>query len=74
MYIWNWGAPLEGGILRAPHTAEIVFAFDNVDTAPIWLGSDAATKRLGGMASKTWVSFAHNGDPNNGEIPRLAGL
>ena len=69
MYIWNWGAPLERGMLRAPHTAEIAFAFDNVDKGPIWLGIDAATKRLGATTSATWVAFARNGNPNSKEIP-----
>jgi para-nitrobenzyl esterase len=69
LYIWNWGAPLENGLLRAPHTMEIPFAFDNVDKAPIWLGTDAATKRLGTTTSSTWVAFARNGDPNNKAIP-----
>lgn len=69
MYIWNWGAPLENGILRAPHTMEIPFAFDNVDKGPIWLGRDRVVKPLAEMTSSTWVAFARNGDPNNRSIP-----
>ena len=47
MYIRNWGAPLENGLLRAPHTMEIPFAFDNVERTPLWLGTAPSTRELG---------------------------
>ncbi|THD79908.1 MAG: carboxylesterase/lipase family protein [Phenylobacterium sp.] len=64
MYVWAWGAPVDGGLMRAPHTMEIPFAFDNVDKGPIMLGTAASTQRLGRQASGAWTAFARTGDPN----------
>ena len=69
MYIWNWGAPVEHGILRAPHTMEIGFAFDNIDKGPLLYGQDPATHALATTASNAWVAFARSGDPNVKGLP-----
>ena len=66
MYIWEWGAPVDNGIMRAPHTMEIPFAFDNVDKGPILLGRAESTKKLGRQTSGAWAAFARSGDPNKG--------
>jgi para-nitrobenzyl esterase len=70
LYVWEWRAPVEGGLLRAPHTMEIPFAFDNVDKAPILLGADAATRALARTISTVWTTFARTGDPNIKGLPR----
>jgi para-nitrobenzyl esterase len=64
MYVWEWRAPVDGGMMRAPHTMEIPFAFDNVDKGPILLGTAPATHRLGRQASGAWAAFARTGNPN----------
>jgi para-nitrobenzyl esterase len=68
-YVWTWGAPVENGLLRAPHTIEIPFTFDTVDKAPLLLGTDAATFKLASQISKVWTTFARTGNPNAGELP-----
>jgi para-nitrobenzyl esterase len=70
MYIWEWGAPVDDGILRAPHTMELPFVFDNVDKGPILLGTAASTKALGKQASSVWTSFARTGTPAAAGIPK----
>lgn len=70
MYIWNWGAPVENGILRSPHTMEIPFVFDNVDKGPLLLGTEPSTQKLAATASDAWVAFARSGDPNITALPR----
>jgi len=70
LYVWEWGAPVDHGILKAPHTMEIPFVFDNVATAPILLGSAPSTKALAHQASSTWVAFARTGDPNHPGLPK----
>jgi len=65
MYVWEWGSPVDGGMMRAPHTMEIPFAFDNVDKGPILLGTAPSTSQLGKAASAAWTSFARRGDPND---------
>jgi para-nitrobenzyl esterase len=69
MYIWNWEAPVESGILRAPHTMEIGFAFDNLDKGPLLYGNAPSARKLAGTASDAWVSFARGGDPNTKSLP-----
>jgi para-nitrobenzyl esterase len=69
LYVWEWRAPVAHGLLRAPHTMEIPFAFDNVDKAPILLGDAASTKALARSVSTIWTSFARSGDPNIPGMP-----
>jgi para-nitrobenzyl esterase len=64
MYVWEWGAPADGGMMRAPHTMEIPFVFDNVERGPLLLGTAPTTKALARQASSAWVAFARSGDPN----------
>lgn len=64
LYEFAWEAPVEGGIMKAPHCAEIPFAFDNVDKGPLWLGTDKETFKLGSQISTVWTTFARTGDPN----------
>jgi para-nitrobenzyl esterase len=64
MYVWEWGAPADGGMMRAPHTMEIPFVFDNVARGPLLLGAAASTQALAKQASSAWVAFARTGNPN----------
>jgi para-nitrobenzyl esterase len=68
-YVFQWGAPVDGGILRAPHTIEIPFAFDNVDKGPLLLGNDPQVQTLAKVVSGTWVAFARTGNPNHSGLP-----
>lgn len=70
MYVWEWGAPVDDGILRAPHTIELPFVFDNVHLGPMLLGTAASTRRLGRLASSAWSAFARTGDPNTAGLPK----
>jgi para-nitrobenzyl esterase len=69
LYQWDWEAPVDGGILRSPHTMEIPFVFNNVEKGPILLGTDPSTFRLGQLASASWAAFARTGDPNVPGLP-----
>jgi para-nitrobenzyl esterase len=69
-YVFQWGAPVDDGILRAPHTMEIPFAFDNVDKGPLLLGNDPQMQNLAKVVSATWVAFARTGNPNHTGLPQ----
>jgi para-nitrobenzyl esterase len=69
-YVFQWGAPVDDGILRAPHTMEIPFAFDNVDKGPLLLGNDPSVQALADLVSGTWVAFARTGNPNHSGLPQ----
>ena len=64
MYVWEWGAPADGGMMRAPHTLEIPFVFENVERGPLLLGTAPATRALAKQTSTAWTAFARTGDPN----------
>jgi para-nitrobenzyl esterase len=68
-YVFQWGSPVDGGIMRAPHTIEMPFVFDNIEKAPTYIGNDPGTRHLADLVSDTWVAFARNGDPNHGGLP-----
>jgi para-nitrobenzyl esterase len=72
LYSFNWDSPIDDGILKSPHTLEIPFVFDNVDKAPILLGTERSTRRLGDQMSKVWTNFARTGDPNTRGLPKWA--
>jgi para-nitrobenzyl esterase len=69
LYEFAWDAPVDDGMLKAPHTIEIPFVFDNVDKGPILLGQDDSTVDLGKKMSAVWVAFARTGNPNTKHMP-----
>ncbi|HKI74562.1 MAG TPA: carboxylesterase family protein, partial [Pseudomonadales bacterium] len=70
LYVFAWDCPVDDGILKAPHTMDIPFVFDNVEKGPLLLGDDRSTRRLGDTMSRAWATFARSGDPNTRMIPR----
>jgi para-nitrobenzyl esterase len=51
----------------ASHTAEIVYAFNNLNGNRAWTDTD---KQLAETMSSYWVNFATNGDPNGKGLPK----
>ncbi len=72
-YVFKWRSPVDGGILRAPHTMEIPFAFDNIAKGPLFLGDAPSTQKLADLVSRTWVAFARTGNPNHKGLPHWPG-
>jgi para-nitrobenzyl esterase len=70
MYQLAWETPVNGGILRSPHTLDIPFMFANVDRSRVLVGPGAAPKRLEAMMSDAWLSFARTGVPSSPLLPR----
>ena len=66
-YYFQWYSPVRG--LRAMHTMELPFVFDNVEIAKVEVGSGADVQPLADKLSATWVAFAKTGNPNNKTIP-----
>ncbi len=73
-FVFEWGSPIEGGLMKAPHTIELPFCFDNVEMGPLLMGENgkisAATKRLGKVTSTAWTNFAKTGNPNASGLPK----
>jgi para-nitrobenzyl esterase len=71
MYLFAWESPAFGGKLRAAHSADIPFVFDNPGSNPL-NGTDAGQEALAALMSRTWATFARTGDPNHSGLPRWA--
>lgn len=69
-YVFAHDLPPMGGVLKAPHTAEIPYIMDNVELAPKFAGAADADQALGKLMSAIWVNFARTGDPNVPGLPK----
>lgn len=68
MYLFSWRSPALGGRLRAPHTVEIPFVFDNTEIPAVMTRAPTA-KALAVKTSSAWIAFAHHGNPNHPGLP-----
>jgi para-nitrobenzyl esterase len=68
MYSFDWETPAFGGRLKAPHSVDVPFVFDTLHM----IGEPHRkphAQALADRVSKTWATFARNGDPGNEAIP-----
>ena len=68
VYLFTFETPVLGGRLKSPHALEIPFVFETLHTAP-FTGNSPARLPLADRMSRTWIAFAHSGNPNNDSIP-----
>jgi para-nitrobenzyl esterase len=61
--------PVRGGKLRAPHTLDIAYAFDNIDLSTAITGPAADCYPLATKMSRAWTEFARTGNPNVKDLP-----
>ena len=69
LYYFTWNSPVRNGKLRAFHTVEIPFVFDNVDAGKPTVGSGPEQNALADKMSAAWVQFARTGNPNHKALP-----
>ena len=69
MYQLTWKTPVQGGLLRTPHTLCIPFVFANVDAASGITGLDPDRYRLQDEMSAAWVAFARAGSADHAGLP-----
>jgi para-nitrobenzyl esterase len=68
MYSFDWESPAFGGRLKSSHSVEVPFVFDTLQV----IGEahhKARAQTLADRVSKTWATFARNGDPRSDAIP-----
>ncbi len=70
LYYWRWETPVDGGRLKAPHTIEIPFAFDNIQAAKRLTGGGPEATALADKVSDAWIAFARTGAPTTPKLPR----
>jgi para-nitrobenzyl esterase len=69
-YYFQWYTPVNGGNVRAMHTMELPFVFDNVDIAKAEVGDGPERQPLADKISRAWVAFARTGNPNHKGLPK----
>ena len=69
MYWLTYETDTNNGILRAPHTLDIPFMFDNAEESRILVGSGDGPIKLADMMSDAWISFARTGTPSSDQLP-----
>ncbi|HVY83367.1 MAG TPA: carboxylesterase/lipase family protein [Steroidobacteraceae bacterium] len=69
VYYFQWESPVRGGKLRAVHSVEIPFVFDNVALAEPLVGNGPDLPALADAVSGAWTRFARTGNPNGKGLP-----
>jgi len=69
-YRYDWETPEGGGHMRAPHTIEIQFVFNNIKIAGPLISKMPEAYALAVKTSSAWAAFARTGDPNTPKLPR----
>jgi len=69
LYLLNWKTPVQGGMLRAPHTMCLAFTFANVAVASGMVGNAPEPLVLQEQMAGAWLAFARTGNPNHGALP-----
>jgi para-nitrobenzyl esterase len=69
MYYFTWLSPVRDGKLKAFHTLEIPFVFENVDVGKAMTGTGQDRYALADKMSRAWVAFARTGNPNHKGLP-----
>jgi len=64
MYYFAWRSPVHDGKLKAYHTLDIPFVFENVDLATAMTGGRQERYALQDRMSAAWTNFARTGNPN----------
>jgi len=68
MYSFDWETPAFGGRLKSSHSVEVPFVFDTLHVIGEGHRKPGA-QALADRVSKTWATFARNGDPANDLLP-----
>jgi para-nitrobenzyl esterase len=70
LYNFTWKVPVDGGIWRTPHTADIPFAFGNIEAARMMTGPGSGPLEAARNSMSALVAFARSGKPDNARMPR----
>jgi para-nitrobenzyl esterase len=69
VYYFAWRSPVHKGQMKAYHTLDIPFVFNNVDIAASMTGAGQERYPLEHKMSAAWAAFARTGNPNHADIP-----
>lgn len=63
MYKVTWRSPVLDGVIRATHSGELPFAFNNIDVGSSMVGTGPQQEKMAQAMSKTFAAFARTGNP-----------
>jgi para-nitrobenzyl esterase len=69
MYYFTWRSPVRDGKLKAFHTLELPFVFDNIGLDEAMTGTGEERYLLADRMSNAWAAFARSGNPNHKGLP-----
>lgn len=64
MYLFGYETDVANGRLKACHSLEVPFVFDNAEAAPI-TGTRPQRRALAAQMSEAWLAFARSGNPTH---------
>ena len=70
VYQLTYETKVQGGAYRSPHTLDIPFMFNNVETSRVLVGEGKDPETMGAMMSDAWISFAKTGVPSSALLPK----
>jgi para-nitrobenzyl esterase len=71
-YYFDWYSPVANGHLRAMHTMDIPFFFNDVITSKSLIGDGPELQGMAELISAAVTTFARNGNPNRSGLPYWA--
>ena len=69
LYNFNWKAPVDGGMWRAPHTIDIPFAFGTTDKSTVLTGTGPEPAEVARNLMAAFVAYARTGNPSSPRTP-----
>lgn len=69
MYRFDWEPPVLDGFIKAAHTFEIPFVFDNTQLCAGMTGAGPDAMALAATMSTAWATFARTGKPAAPKLP-----
>jgi para-nitrobenzyl esterase len=69
MYRFDWEPPILDGLIKAAHTYEIPFVFDNAQLCSGMTGGGVDAVALAARVSSAWIAFARTGNPSTAQLP-----
>jgi para-nitrobenzyl esterase len=65
VYQMDWRTPVAGGKLKAGHSVEVPFVFDNAVKGGSLVGTGKDAQVMADQMSSAWLAFARTGNPAN---------
>ena len=69
LYVFAWETPILDGVPKAYHCSELPFVFATTDKMVTATGGDQRARAMAEQVARSWIAFAHSGDPHHPGLP-----